>query len=105
MTQEGYLGEQALGKAGLVLGISGNWILGKSVVAANCPGDRKENIDPHHPGSILLTRVNGFEPWSPVPFQRVNAELGGPWMFYQRFWIAHNSEEYRGIGSRFRHYS
>lgn len=83
-TQEGYLGIQALAKNDF-----GNFeypvrfLFGKSVVGGSVTGDIFEGVKP---GPIPFVAVRGFHPLS---IEGVSFQLAGPWLFYRRFWKAH----------------
>ncbi len=84
MTQEGYLGTQALGSAGL----SGfeypvQLLFGKSLVGGEPAGDVFENLDNR---LAPFARVPGYAPNSSTS---ISLELGGPWAYYREFWKAH----------------
>lgn len=63
-----------------------HFILGKSLVQASRTGDIFEGITP---GPIPYHPVPGYRPQH---HQGVSVELGGPWLFYRRFWPAHGLE-------------
>ena len=86
-TQEGYLGTQALGSAGLSeFEYPVQLIFGKSVVVGKATGDVFQNVDSQ---PAQFARVAGFEPSAR---HGISLELGGPWIFYRQFWRAHNIE-------------
>lgn len=62
------------------------FILGKSLVNASRTGDIFEGITP---GPIPYHPVAGYQPQA---HEGVSLELGGPWLFYRRFWRAHGLE-------------
>lgn len=61
-------------------------ILGKSLVGGSRTGDIFQGISP---GPIPYHPVIGYRPES---HEGVSVELGGPWLFYRRFWPAHGLE-------------
>jgi LmbE family N-acetylglucosaminyl deacetylase len=68
------------------------FIFGKSLVGGTATSDIFEAITP---APIAYVRARGYEP----PPVGVSVELGGPWMFYQQFWRAHNIEHLAGLYS------
>jgi LmbE family N-acetylglucosaminyl deacetylase len=61
------------------------FIFGKSLVGGTATSDVFEGITS---GPIAYARARGYEP----PASGLRLELGGPWVFYQAFWHAHNIE-------------
>jgi len=62
------------------------FILGKSLVGGSRTGDIFEGITP---GPIPYHAPAGYQPRS---HEGVSVELGGPYLFYKRFWKAHGLE-------------
>ncbi len=87
MTQEGYLGTQALDSAGLNgFEYPVQLLFGKSVVGGEPTGDVFQNVGS---GPAQFTRVGGYEP---SVHKGLTLDLAGPWIYYQQFWKAHNIE-------------
>ena len=61
-------------------------IFGKSLVGGSVTGDVWEAIKP---GEVSFAPVTGYRPEAR---QGISVELGGPWVFYKLFWMAHNIE-------------
>lgn len=88
LTQEGYLGTDAIKKNDFrYFEYPTHFIFGKSVVGGSVAGDTFENV---RPGDAC--------PFAPVPGYRaakqdeVTFSLGEPWAFYREFWKAHDIE-------------
>lgn len=85
LTQEGYLGKEALA-ANNFKGFEYplHFIFGKSVVGGSITGDVFENVTS---GPVPFARVQGFLPGTA---DGLSLELGGSWAFYRQFWKAHD---------------
>jgi LmbE family N-acetylglucosaminyl deacetylase len=87
LTQEGYLGVDAIQKRDLTdFGYPICFIFGKSVVGAQVTGDIFAGVTE---GPVPFVPVTGAHPETA---NGLFLELGGPWQFYRKFWMAHDLE-------------
>lgn len=85
LTQEGYLGEQALKSQNFKdFEYPVRLIFGKSVVGGSTTGDVFERVSK---SPVPFARVRGYEPQRPTG---LSFEIGDPWRFYSLFWRAHD---------------
>ena len=87
LTQEGYLGTDALKKNDITtFEYPMRFILGKSLVGGEIEGDIFERVSAK---PAKFVPVSGFRP---EDRKDLRLELGGPWLFYSEFWKAHDLE-------------
>jgi LmbE family N-acetylglucosaminyl deacetylase len=92
LTQEAYLGNEALKKGDLTgFNYPIRFIFGKSVIGGSLTGDIFERV---LPGPVHFAPTPGFQP---EQCQGLSLELGGPWRFYRNFWTAHKLENIAGL--------
>ncbi len=67
------------------------FIFGKSYVESSVTGDLFEGVIP---GGVAYRHAPGYVPRQ---LSEPTIELGGPWLFYKRFWQAHGLEDLSGL--------
>jgi hypothetical protein len=93
LTQEGYLGQEALGKSGLKsFEYPVRLIFGKSVLVGDTITDDVFARITAEPAPFA--RITGFLPRAD---HGLSIEFGGQWMFYRAFWKAHNLTSVAGL--------